>query len=1206
MRQILRAILLGVVLTGLAGSAIAREGPRGDAVSSGAPPVVWGRPLAGGTIRVLAIAPQFTLRDADELAARLDVAIDAVPLADARHLGSGAVPFGGAYAAGTGEQTTGLLYQQLDKRHDLILIGNVHLDILPEDVLSVLQKRVKDGAGLVLVRYGTKIPESFQAFLNGLSEVEDAAGITQGIAEEMTPEWSLGLEFVHAYPCEKGRVVTLDYPGPPPDTHFLLPPLSKPSLARTDFKETYFSLVAKAARWAAGREPSVRISGIDYAGPAEPDAREVPPDLPPEFVRALRDSLVRQPFRAYRLRLAAPAPKDLRVTSQVRESERSLRLISQEEVLPKGESGHPLQLLIGPGSYVLDVWVRDGDKTVDWYSEAITVDAWPAPENAILSKSALLPNDSLEVSFSLRALFHQPRPCLALARAADALGRVVAERYETVSPEGGTTKLVLEFADLISDWVRIDLYVADRVKPPLSYFDLQYAAHYSAYLPVRRIAAPGVFRFVAQAGETPEYNARASLAAMGLLGIDMVQTPATLAWRQALGELALFPLPQLTPSPDETTRLQEAAALFYAGGSGLYSLGTGASIDERDPAALRGFQESLQQRYVSLDALNDAWATPFARWEDVEPASNEEASVSGHYASVLEFQRYLGEAFAANSVKARNIVRGVDRSGRAGLHLTGKAVHEAAAFDKLAQGLDFLAVDADSLAIERLRSYRAPDAAAAVCVPSGWNADRTEEARWLPWDVLFHQGAQLWWPGALDGSESAPAHPALAPDGLPTPAFAAAAESVAAIRSRGLDTLLLAAERTHPVIAIYDSVSSALVNAAEPSFGVGKLQPELAFARLLEQTGHAYDLITPEKVLQGRLDAYKLLLLPAVRTLSDAEATAIRRFHATGGNLIAGLAPGQFDERGVPRDKPPLDDLFGIRHETQPKAGEPCGVQPSDAFAALGDFPLVTPDVSVRATDGVPGGVAGGTPVWLRATGKGGAVFLMNHVPAFPAEEDALSGSLFFPPQPGETSARALMALVLDDMGIAPSWPAAAERDVPPDIACYSFRYGKALLWAFLRGPEAGHKKEEISLRFDEGLHVYEAISGTYFRNPRKPHLSLLAGEAKVLCALPYAVTSLQAITPKSVVAGGRLPIQLVLKSPNALLGDHPVRIDLLSPDERTLSHYTQRVTCRAGQGEAFIPLGLNEAPGRYTICAMDLLTGIDAQTSVTIMARPQ
>jgi hypothetical protein len=66
--------------------------------------------------------------------------------------------------------------------------------------------------------------------------------------------------------------------------------------------------------------------------------------------------------------------------------------------------------------------------------------------------------------------------------------------------------------------------------------------------------------------------------------------------------------------------------------------------------------------------------------------------------------------------------------------------------------------------------------------------------------------------------------------------------------------------------------------------------------------------------------------------------------------------------------------------------------------------------------------------------------------------------------------------------------------------------------------------------------------------------------------------------------------------------GTHVLRIEVQDPQGRLLRHYGQNVVCPEGQGQATIPLALNDAPGQWTVTARDVATGVSNRMNLQVM----
>lgn len=102
-----------------------------------------------------------------------------------------------------------------------------------------------------------------------------------------------------------------------------------------------------------------------------------------------------------------------------------------------------------------------------------------------------------------------------------------------------------------------------------------------------------------------------------------------------------------------------------------------------------------------------------------------------------------------------------------------------------------------------------------------------------------------------------------------------------------------------------------------------------AWEDMLRDDGIQYDFLNYVDVIQRGIPSdFRVLILPACLCLSDVEARRIREFCERGGKLIADYLPGVWDQHGRGRrNGGALDDLFGVRHRPDLRAGDVFGDQ---------------------------------------------------------------------------------------------------------------------------------------------------------------------------------------------------------------------------------------------------------------------------------------
>ena len=84
-----------------------------------------------------------------------------------------------------------------------------------------------------------------------------------------------------------------------------------------------------------------------------------------------------------------------------------------------------------------------------------------------------------------------------------------------------------------------------------------------------------------------------------------------------------------------------------------------------------------------------------------------------------------------------------------------------------------------------------------------------------------------------------------------------------------------------------------------------------AVARMLEELLFQYDFVSPEQIADGKLDSYRILVLPHIEAMSDTCVRKVMEFADRGGTVITDIVPGKYDDLGTPRPQSPFPDPGG-------------------------------------------------------------------------------------------------------------------------------------------------------------------------------------------------------------------------------------------------------------------------------------------------------
>ena len=95
---------------------------------------------------------------------------------------------------------------------------------------------------------------------------------------------------------------------------------------------------------------------------------------------------------------------------------------------------------------------------------------------------------------------------------------------------------------------------------------------------------------------------------------------------------------------------------------------------------------------------------------------------------------------------------------------------------------------------------------------------------------------------------------------------------------------------------------------------------QFGIAHALVEARIPFDMVYEQLLDRAHVDRYKLLILPNIVALSDAQCEQLRQFVQRGGSLVATFETSLYDETGKKRSNLGLADLFGVSYagKTEP------------------------------------------------------------------------------------------------------------------------------------------------------------------------------------------------------------------------------------------------------------------------------------------------
>ena len=491
----------------------------------------------------------------------------------------------------------------------------------------------------------------------------------------------------------KGRLGFLR--GNVPTHQMMTPgPAGKVQDCRLDY-DYYLALAGKLLRWGAGRTPAVTVN-------SPPTAR----------MTLARAELATAPL-AFRLSAAA-ALDGLRLEFCLRDRRNRVWHTAQRDLgLPAGDTTESFALPPLPqGSYFADLWVKQGDATVDFGSQALEVTHPVHLGPASLAQESFAQREPLTGTVAIEGF----TPGLALRlRAVDGYGRRLAEQmlpadaaqvaFSLPMPTALTLMRRLEIelvqgADILDArgldtcvnnlypdrqdalFVMWESYANDFIGPLVAEsftangIEAQYGgANAPGYCPyANQWWLPYAIRFTDS--KTDWYQERISRQAGDLVREPCLTDPA---YRKTVRD-----------SLQKTAQAARHSSTsdFTLGDENLFVSGTFDLCFS--PTCNADFGRWIKEQYPELTALNAAWGTAYAIWDEVRPQTLDEARKAGNLAPWVAHRRHMDSVWAGIHAFGREVIRETVPEARVGYEGSDSHVNTYLAADywKLAQAMN--------------------------------------------------------------------------------------------------------------------------------------------------------------------------------------------------------------------------------------------------------------------------------------------------------------------------------------------------------------------------------------------------------------------------------------------------------------------------------------------------------------------------------------
>ncbi|MGI8785664.1 MAG: beta-galactosidase trimerization domain-containing protein [Acidobacteriota bacterium] len=1189
------------------------------------PHVPWGRPLAGGPIKVFALADVADGRGIVELAQRLELNFKATTIG--RNSGTNKWGFGDFYEQrGSGGEfwsdAYSLAYTYIaddllnGPQYDVILWPGLHpWESYPSEVRAEVQRRVQAGTGLIFFH-----PFSADGASPDLSNLSALTGKTRGAEAELDrTEWrpksdhyitrgvplgvfpwgqigvdrsvargdvlletSQGTPVLAVRNVGKGRVAAFGYTEKgmiPAITNVFETGLHHP------YHDYLWSLVARAVVWAARREPPLAIGSLERSGAGVTVRLS---NLPAGSQLA---ATVRNNFGEIEEQISVPA------------------------VHAAGSVSLPIAAPLQGGRHFLDVRLLERGRVHDWATLAFSTPSQVAIRELALDADRVKLGG--QISARLRLSAAQPVACIVTARLFDNYDRLLDERRVEMTVQGDMdTAVSLNSTGALSHLARVDCEVtaggvrSDRriqevfVLQPRSWDDYDIVMYRFGPDPIPGIW-PAIDRQLRQLNVTTlssyslthskhaNYNVQAQTRISGQESPDgpsrayysgmkkqyaQTHDKKVLVREHCLNDpayrdLIRTELRQLTAawvpfSPLSYYVYEEPSLTCYVDDLDL-------CFSSHCMAAMRGW---LKNEYGAVPALNKQWGTGFATWDEVVPDDTYEAQARGNYASWADHRTFMEKTYADTFEFVLGELHKIDPAGillNSGTQESG--AHNGCDYSRINQFTKHLNAYSGGNQLDFHRNFN-PDV--KISGGAGYGV--------LGKDVLYDFYGNLF-KGANGGAYIFWQYSTLDPDLTLSQSGKDMVEGFRELRGEGIGKLVGMGTPENNRIAIhysYPSIHGAWIVD-------GTIEEEVVYqassatlrrfeanrdgwVKSLRDVGLQFDFISYADVEKGGLVAkgYKTFVLPMSVALSDKEVTAIGQFVRQGGTVIADALPGVMDEHCTFRERRALADVFGIAAAR---------VRREDVVGAKGEPGLKLAGAQALLTDE-------GRPMLIEHAAGSGRAYLLNYfLDGYP--QDRLEGR--------QGPALEKLTRILTAAAIKPTvklTSTGGERVA--DCETYVFNQGSTRLLGLVPDKKKPGT-QKVRLTFDRKGELYDVRQKRYLGSGSVFETEIEPAVPRLFALVEARINGLDVNGPARARRGEEAAFDVRVAGVTTLRS--VAKVVVTDPAGQEVRVYGGNRDLVSGAGVVRFRTALNDRPGVWRIAVTEVISGETAHAEIVV-----
>lgn len=1136
-------------------------------------PILWGKPLDKGTIKILAITPRYCSFDFFELEKRLDCLIQLITAEDSLHLGCD--PHWGVWCPEEFQSDTIIqkIRDGIKKKWDLIIIAGIQLDILPKEIYESIINKIAGGSSLLIIPASSDTlspPHPIEDFVESLEVLHEPSerwlhlfsGGNSVIRTEMKNTIS-----VNCSDYEHGRIVYLKNYLTGVLNHALLP--EQAVTGEMTYLENAWAGIISLILWCARVSESCRILDISDAKPSGPVEEEIPPELPMMVIRNLNQSLLGPGTYPFYIELSKKDKQKIdEIKIQIRR-ENEYFSYQQYEFKPNIDKQEntfiQVELPIGAGNYFLDVWLIRKGKIVDYFSKRFTFTSWPEILSIEPNKKFVYPNDSITLKVNVLPDIMENREGTIIVQGIDNYsyipsieGNLVCEQSKPITGKGGETSIILNFADLMGNYLKINVWGAPT---HVNYLGVHYSplfSYKSLFIPIQRKIFQKEWKDFIQLSDIREYNQLQiaqffmehlncgnylSIEKYHLHGVTKLYQPFIVqiteettrsALHQNLREPCINDENYLNRKKEEVTQIvtQNIIPTPYT-----ISLGLNNCLVQTEEWVC--FCEHCINKFREAIHLGEYLGVVpelIEKFESTEIDNLKKEISNRNFSSYLFFyKKFMENSFINFEVNLKNKLKTFFPDTSIGFRYYNKDSNtKCVDWIETINSMDWVVLEPDPFVYSLIPYIKSQNKSFWVSLDFGNPQIKPEEIAWHYWNAILNQANGVWFLNINGDINRSQPIKLFTEQGVGTPELNTIIQINKQLQG-GLKDLFLQLKPDHnEEVGIYCSPENLFLTSDYPEFS--HKNSFTNFMRLINGFGINPIIITKETILSSK--KLKVLVLPCCLWLSEEEIENLSEF-LDRGIIMADISPGIISDNDL------IMNLMTILNEQNTH----------------------------------------------KNSMKNKNIYLLNK---------SLTKSFEIQPIEEIKEEISFIQNILRERGIKSLF--LNENDWI-DGKFYSFNKGTIIAWQPSLNPVKINKNTQISINLIKNKKVSDLIKEKNIRNIKKIKSNINQKIPLIIsCQKDYKLKIIDIESPQTVKRGNRIPVRFKIIGGEKEKSDIWLYVELKTNKNQQKILFSQIYNSQTGkEEEIFIPVPNNIGKGWYNITVKEIITGVKIEKQIKI-----